>query len=274
MKRRTLTRFLFVLPVLLLALIQIFPVVVIVLTSLKTPVALLEWNLFSLSGFDFSNYTRVLFEDDLLTPLFNSLVVASSSTLLSVGAAAMAAFALARIEFRFKKTFAGAVLVARLLPPVALAVPLFLLITNLSLADTKLGLTLAHSTFNLPFAIWLLMPFFAAIPRELEEAAAIDGFTRFQTFRLIFFPLALPGLLVASMFCFLLSWNDFLFSLILAGSETKTAALAVNGYMTGFGPEWGPMTAASVVVLAPVFFLSLLLQRSLVGGIQSGGIKG
>jgi multiple sugar transport system permease protein len=186
----------------------------------------------------------------------------------------MAAFALARIEFRFKAAFKGAILAARLLPPVALAVPLFLLVTRLGLADTRMGLALAHSAFNLPFAIWLLTPFFAGIPKELEEAATVDGFTRFQIFRIVYFPLALPGVLVASLFCFLLSWNDFLFSLILAGSATKTAPLAVNGYMTGFGPEWGPMTAASVVVLVPVFVLSLFLQRSLVGGIQSGGIKG
>jgi len=274
MNRKTFKKAALLLPVVLLAGVQVFPVVVIILTSLKTPVALLEGSLFRLSGFELSNYQRVLFQDDLLTPMGNSFVIALASTLLSVGAGAMAAFALARIDFRFKKTFAGALLAVRLLPPVALAVPLFLLITKLGLADTRTGLALAHSAFSLPFAIWLLLPFFLGIPRELEEAATVDGFTRFQILRLIYFPLALPGLGVASMFCFLLSWNDFLFSLILAGSRTKTAPLAVNGYMTGFGPEWGPMTAASVLVLAPVFLLSLFLQRSLIGGIQSGGIKG
>lgn len=265
---------LLLLPVLLLACVQILPVVVVALTSVKTPVALLEGKLFGTEGFFLGNYAKVLLEDGLHRPLLTSLVVAAISTAISVAAGSMAAFGLARLEFRFKGTFAGAILCARLLPPVALAVPLFLLINALGLSDTRLGLALAHATFSLPFAIWLLMPFFAAMPKELEEAALVDGFTRFQIFRLLYFPLALPGLLVASLFCFLLSWNDFLFSLILAGSDTKTAPLAVNGYMTGFGPEWGPMTASSVIVLLPVLALSLLLQRYLVGGLQAGGIKG
>ena len=261
-------------PLLVLVFLQLLPVAVVVLTSVRTPVSLLEGKLFSLEGFFAGNYVKVWTEDHLAGPLVNSLCIALGTVALSVTAGSLCAYALARLEFRLKGLFAGALLCARMVPPVALAVPLFLLVHALGLADTRTGLVLAHSTFNLPFAIWLLVPFFKALPKQLEEAALVDGCTRMRMFRSIVLPLALPGIVVAALFCFLLSWNDFLFSLILAGSETKTAALAVNGYMTGFGPEWGPMTASSVIVLAPVFALSLLLQRHIVGGLQSGGLKG
>lgn len=257
-----------------LLVVQLFPVVIIVLTSMKTEVSLLEHGPFSLSGFSFGNYAKVLVEDAFLLPMGNSLLIAVLATLLSLACGATAAYALARMRFRGHGILSAGLLCGRLLPPVALALPLFVLLKKFGLTDTVTGLTLAHASFNLPFAIWLLMPFFESLPKSLEEAAVIDGCTRAQVFRHVFFPLALPGLLVTAVFCFLLSWNDFLFSLFLAGSRLKTAPLTVNGYMTGFGTEWGPMTASSVLILAPVFAFSLLLQRHLVGGIASGSLKG
>jgi multiple sugar transport system permease protein len=261
------------LPLALLLLLQLLPIALLLLASLRTPVSLLEHGPLSLRGLHLGNYREVITRGHFLDHMWTSTRIALSSTALSLGAGSLAAYALARLEFRGRRLLAASFLVSRLIPPVALAIPVFLLLERVGHTDTPLGLVLAHTSFNLPFAIWLMMPFFAALPREYEEAASIDGCTRFQAFRIVIFPLALPGLLVAGIFCFLLSWNDFLFSLVLAGSRTRTASLAVNGYMTSFGPDWGPMSAASVLILVPVFLFSLALQRHIVSGLGAGGVK-
>jgi len=174
-KKNRITRLCLLAPILILVCLQLLPVVVVLLTSLRTPVALLEGKFFSLDGFFLGNYVKVWSEDRLAGPLVNSLAVALGSLVLSVTAGSLAAYALARFEFRLKGSFATIILCARLVPPVALAVPLFLLVHRLGLADTRTGLILAHSTFNLPFAIWLLVPFFKGMPKQLEEAALVDG---------------------------------------------------------------------------------------------------
>lgn len=270
---KSLKTLLLALPILLLVLIQVLPVGVMILTSLKSPLAFLEQGPLGLTGFSLENYERVVLKDGFLQSVWTSAVVAASSAVAAVGVGSLAAYGLARIEVAGRRWITLSFLLARLLPPVALAIPLFLLVKSLGLIDTRLGLVLAHTSFNLPFAVWLLLPFFEGLPKEVEEAGALDGCTRAQLFRIVVFPMALPGLMVAGIFCFLQSWNDFLFSLILAGSQTRTAPLGVNGYMTGFGPEWGPMTAASSLILLPVFVFSFLLQRHIVSGLGAGAVK-
>ena len=160
-----------------------------------------------------------------------------------------------------------------MIPPIALALPFFVLLRFLRVTDTVFGLVLAHTTFNLPFAVWLIMPYFASQPKAFEEAAALDGCKVGSIFRYISFPLALPGILVSAIFCFLLSWNDFLFSLILSGASTKTAPLAINAYMTSDRIEWGPMTASSLLVLIPALILCSFIQKYMNPGM-GGGMKG
>lgn len=261
-------------PLVVLVCFQLFPVLLIVLTSFKSQISLLQHGPFGTTGFFLGNYTKVIVADGFMSNLGTSLMIAMGSTAISVAAGALAAYALTRFRFTGSTPIAMAFLCARVIPPVALAIPLFLLLKKFHLTDSVAGLVLAHTTMNLPFAVWLIMPFFDSLPKDYEEAAEMDGCTQFQVFHKIFLPMALPGLLVAGIFCFLLSWNDFLLSLILAGSDTKTAPLVVNAYMTGFGPEWGPMTASSVVILVPVFIFSLALQKHMVSGISAGGVKG
>lgn len=262
-------------PVSLLLIIQLLPVVFILLTSFKTPLALLSGDgLFSLDGFFGGNYTRVIFEDGFLSNVWLSVLIALGSTALSLVCAAPASYALSKISFGYNRKISFLVLGARMLPPVVLALPLFVLFRSLGLHDSVLGLVIAHTTFNLPFAIWLLLPFFADIPDDYEQAASLDGLSRFQIFRYITLPLCKTGLLVSGVFCFLMSWNDFLFSLILAGSMTKTAPLAINAYMTSDRIEWGPMTASSVLILIPAFVFCFVLQKYMTKGVASGGVKG
>lgn len=261
-------------PLFFILFIQLFPVALILMTSFKSEHDLLRSGPLSFSKIDFSNYLRVIETDSFLNYLGTSLKIGLGSTALSVILGLLAAFGLSRINHRTGDHLKIGLICARLTPPVALAIPLFLLVKSLGLTDTDSGLILAHTTLNLPFAVWLMLPFFSQLPKSYDEAARIDGCSLFDTFWRIILPLSLPGILVTTLFCFLMSWNDFLFSLVLAGSKTKTAPLAINAYMTGFGPEWGPMTASSVLILIPVFILSLSLQKHLIGGLNAGGVKG
>jgi multiple sugar transport system permease protein len=259
---------------LILLFLQLAPIAMIVQTAFKTPRSLLEGGSLTLSGWTLSNFERIFFEQTLAPDLLNSALIALGSMILSVSCGALMAFALTRWHGPAKKRLLWALLAARLIPPVALALPLFLVLKNLHLHDSRSGLILAHSALNFPLATWILMPFMDGIPRALEEAAWLDGANRIQTFLHIILPVNKPGLVVAALFCFLMSWNDFLFSLILAGSEVKTAPLTLNGYVTGFGTEWGPLCAGATILLLPVFALSFKLHQHMLTAPTQGGVKG
>lgn len=254
--------------------LQIAPVAMIVQTAFKTPRSLLESGMFTWDGWTLSNFSRLFLEQSLGPDLLNSMLIACGSMILSVFCGSLMAYALTRWESKARRHLLTTLLVARLLPPVALALPLFLVLKEFMLHDTVWGLILAHTALNFPLATWILMPFMDAVPRVLEEAAALDGASRLQTFTSVVLPVSKPGLVVAALFCFLMSWNDFLFSLILAGSEVKTAPLTLNGYVTGFGTEWGPLCAGACILLLPVFALSFKLHQHMIASPTQGGVKG
>lgn len=254
--------------------LQIAPVAIIIQTAFKTPRSLLEFGMFTWGGWTFANFHRLFVEQSLAPDLLNSLLIACGSMVLSVSCGALMAFALTRWQSRVKKHLLTTLLIARLLPPVALALPLFLVLKEFMLHDTISGLVLAHTALNFPLATWIVMPFMDAVPRVLEEAASLDGASRVQTFSHVVLPVTKPGIVVAALFCFLMSWNDFLFSLILAGSQVKTAPLTLNGYVTGFGTEWGPLCAGACILLLPVFALSFKLHQHMIASPTQGGVKG
>ncbi|MBM3381330.1 MAG: carbohydrate ABC transporter permease [Betaproteobacteria bacterium] len=254
--------------------LQIAPVVMILQTAFKTQRSLLEFGMFTWDGWTLNNFYRLFAEQSLAPDLLNSIFIACGTMSLSVFCGSLMAYALTRWESKAKKHLLTTLLVARLLPPVALALPLFLVLKQFMLHDTVWGLILAHTALNFPLATWILMPFMDAVPRVLEEAAALDGASRIQTFSHVVLPVTKPGLVVAALFCFLMSWNDFLFSLILAGSQVKTAPLTLNGYVTGFGTEWGPLCAGACILLLPVFALSFKLHQHMIAAPTQGGVKG
>ena len=205
----------------------------------------------------------------------NSIVVALVSTMLSVGLALPAAYALTR--FRYPGGLAERVsmwvLSARFIPPFAIALPLFMIFRDLKLLDTRTGLIIAHTVFSLPFAIWLLQAGFRELPKKIEEAARMDGCDGWRIFVLIAMPLIAPSIACASIFSLLLSWNEFLFALLLTVREATTMPLLVAQFLTDRSLQWGNIAAAAAIVSVPVMMFLLFAQRYLVQGLTTGAVK-
>ncbi len=203
----------------------------------------------------------------------NSAIVSLSSTALALVIGVPAAFALSRGRFRSSRWIALWILTTRMAPPVAFTIPFFLAYRYLGLIDTRIGLVVIYLTFNLALVIWMMRPFFDGVPRELEEAAWIDGCSVWKAFRIVTLPLAVPGLAATAVLCFILSWNDFFYALVLTRTAASTAPVAIVNFIQYTGWEWGRIAAAGTLVMLPVVLFSLLMRNYLVGGLTAGGTK-
>jgi multiple sugar transport system permease protein len=205
----------------------------------------------------------------------NTLVVAAVSTVVAVGLAAFAAYALARLRFRGGPSITSAVLLTYVMPGALLFIPLYQIVSKLHLIDNLGALFLTYPTFTLPFASWFLMSYFRGIPLELEEAAMTDGATRLQAFRLIILPLAKPALLAVGLFTLTNAWNEFLFAFVfLTDEKLKTLPLGLQQMIVGDIVPWGQLSAASILVSVPVVLMYTYAQRFLVEGLSVGAVKG
>ncbi|MCL6593440.1 MAG: carbohydrate ABC transporter permease, partial [Alicyclobacillus sp.] len=166
------------------------------------------------------------------------------------------------------------ILVARIIPGITFLIPWFILFTQLHLVDTFAALILSHMLVGLPFVIWVMISFFEALPHELEEAAAIDGCSRFQAFIRVVLPISGPGIITSSLLTFIFSWNNFMFSIILAGDRTKTLPIAVFNFLSYSEIDWGGLMAAAAIITVPVLIIALLAQRYVVSGLAAGAVKG
>ena len=226
--------------------------------------------------FDFTptlKHYRTLFADNnFSTYLFNSVAASLGSALISVVFGSMAAYALSRIDFRGKKDLFFWIISTRMAPVVAVMVPLYAIFRGVGLIGTLPGLILAYTTFNLPFAIWILKGFFDNVPYAIEEAAMCDGCTRFQAFREIL-PLVAPGIGAFLVLCVLFAWNDFLFASIIGSGGAKTLPVATKELVQPQNIQWGKIMAAGVVTTLPMMFLGLLIRRYLVTGLTMGAVR-
>ena len=204
----------------------------------------------------------------------NSIIVASSSTILALIFGSMAAYSFSRFDFKGKDNIAFWALSTRMFPPAATVVPIFRIFTWLGLIDTHLSLTIAYLVFNLPFALWMMRGFFNDIPREIDECAMVDGCGRLRALWQVVMPMALPGIATTAIFCFLFSWNEFLFSMILGGQYARTLPASFPGLVTPHGTYWGQLCAAAGVVTVPIIILAAILQRYLIRGLSLGAVKG
>jgi len=255
-----------------------FPVAWMFLTSFKTESEYFSYPpVFIPDDFSLRNYFNAMaFPPDGrggLQGLRDSLIIAAATALVSLIIGAPAAYSLARFRIG-GENLSFWILSTRMFPPVASALPLFLIFKQLRLLDTHMALIIANTIFNLPFVIWLLKGFFEELPRGVEEAALIDGCTYWGSFVRIALPLIAPGIMVVTLFSFIFAWNEFMFALLLTRRSVRTLTIIVPSLVGGHEILWGEIAAIGVVAIIPGIVLSILLQRYLVRGLTLGALKG
>lgn len=251
----------------------VFPFYWMVTTSLKTQIVALEAPPVWLFEPTLDNYREALFEDGVLWTLANSLLIAVSTTVLALVLGVPAAFALARFEFRGKRDLWFWFITNRMVSPIVLALPFFLIARNLGILDKHITLILIYLTFNLPIVIWIVTDQFRGIPYDLDQAARLEGASQFRIMRSICLPLAMPGIAVSAIFSFIFSWNELMFGLILTRSEAKTAPAMAVSFMEGYNLPYGKIMATSTLIVIPVLIFALLASKQLVRGLTMGAVK-
>jgi multiple sugar transport system permease protein len=254
----------------------LLPVVWVVATSLKPDVEIFAIPPTVLpQSPTTAHVTSVLGNETVLTFFRNSLVAAGGATAVGLLLGVPAAFGFAKFRYRLSGVLLGSVLVTRMFPPVALALPFFLQFRQLGLIDSPLGLAIAYLPIVLPLIIWMLEGFFRELPEELLEAARLDGTGTLGTIWRIVLPISTPAVAVAALFGFLAAWNELVIALSLTRTPAaQTMPVGISGYITQFQTLWGDMTAAAVVYLLPVLVLTLLCQRGIISGLTAGAAKG
>lgn len=271
MRRRSTA--LWLLPLLLVLAAWIFPIAWTAMTSLKP-----EGGLTGLSpSFAFiptlDNYAELFRDKNYGTFLLNSLAVAGGTTIVSIALGSLAAYALARGNLRGREQIGMWILSLRMLPPVAVVVPFYLILSRSKLLDTYPGLVLVYLSFSLPFAIWMLQGFFAEVPRSIDEAAAADGAKPLKILVAIIMPLSKGGIAVTTIFTFVFAWNEFLFAFLLTKEKWVTLPVRLGSTITPFQTDWGFLTAGAVVSFAPLIIIVFLLQREMVRGVSLGALR-
>jgi len=266
---------------LVVALVTLFPIFWMLSTAFKPPKEIYSLTPHPLpTRPTWANFANVMNGSVIGMPywafLRNSLVVTLSSVVVSSMVALLAAIAVARFRFRFRTTYLIMLLIVQMLPQQALVIALYLDFRGANLLDSLFGLTLVYIAFSLPVTIWMLRNFVAAVPRELEEAAAIDGAGPLTVFFKVLLPLVAPGLVATSVFAFIFAWNEFVFALTFIGTDTAKFTLPI--YVTYFfgkgGADWGAIMAASALFTLPVLIFFLVVQRRLRAGLLAGAVKG
>ena len=221
------------------------------------------------------NFARLFGETAFLTFFRNSAVVSLATVAVTLSVSALGAYGLTRFAFAGREKVAGLILTTYMFAPVMIIIPFYILVKQLGIVNTRLALVLSYTTFCLPFCLWLLRAFFESIPLELEEAAMVDGAGRARAVWHVVLPLALPGLIAAAIFTFILAYNDFLFALVLITSEElKTLPVGVNDLFNATIVDWGMIMAAGVMITLPAILFFAGVQRYLVQGWGAGGVKG
>lgn len=259
----------------LAALLVAFPIYWMIITSLKTPKEIFRVPSLWPNVFTLNNFTTLLFDKEFLVPIRNSLIVATTVTIISVVISAFAAYSMVRFRYRFRGLFGRIILFAYLTPASLLFIPLSIIMAQLRLGNSLYGLVLVYLTFSLPLSTWLLQGYFRGVPRELEEQGMIDGLTRMGALFRIVLPLSAPGIAAVAIFTFTGAWNELLLALVLITSESqRTAPLALNYLITSDVLPWGPLMAGAVLSSVPLMILYFLAQRFMVQGLTAGSVKG
>lgn len=226
------------------------------------------------TGLTLANFRRALDIADFWGPVGRSLIVSLSVVAIGMVVGMLAALAISRFAFRGRKIVIVGILAVQMVPLVAMIIPVFLLLNDLHQYDRLSGLILTYLTFILPFTVWTLRGFIVNIPRELEEAAMVDGCSRTGAFLRVVFPLLAPGMIATSVYGFIQAWNEYLYALMLLSQEHQTATVWLGNFTTKHGTEYAPMMAGSTMMAVPIVVLFLLVQRKMAAGLTAGAVKG
>lgn len=255
----------------LILLCATFPFIWMVLASFKSMVDLLNVDKMFVFKPTIQPYIDVFSKYDFVRPIINSLIIGFVSTVLSLVLGLPSAYSIAREK---QTLFAGIVLVIRIIPAITFLVPWYIIFNKIHLTGTYTALILAHLLVSLPLIIWIMIPYYEQMPKELEQAAWVDGCSRLGTFFKIMLPLSTPGILTASILAFIFSWNNFIFALVLATNDTKTLPTAVFNFVSYTEINWSSLMAAAVLITLPILVISLALQRYVIAGLTAGAVKG
>lgn len=277
MSRRRLGRIVSYVVLVLIGLVGIAPFVYLLVLSTKSRIDVLDVP--PKLHFDWSqitaNYGQVIHEQTYFTFVKNSILVTGISTVIALVLGVPAGYAFSRLRFRGKDNWASTILSFRFMPPVAVAIPIYLLIRHLHLVDSTLGLILPYVAFSLPLVVWIMIGFFDEIPREIDDAALVDGCSRATALVRVMLPLARPGMLVAATFGVIFVWNEFLVGLYIVNSTDKeTIPIAASSLLTVESPiDWNVAAAVGILTVIPVLVFSLFVQRYIVRGITAGAVR-
>lgn len=253
----------------------LLPIVWLILSSFKTSEAITANRLFPLpSDLTVANYAEMLKRSDFLGYFVNSLFIALTVSVVTTLLASFGAYGLTRFALRGKRLFLLTALLPQFFPYVLMLIPFYLLMFRFGLVGTHLGIILAHTSITLPFTFWMLTGYFNGIPKELDQAALLDGCSRLGALFRVVMPIAIPGLVVAGFFSFTVSWSDYLFTSVLSqGNATATLPIGLQTFLSSIQVRWGLITAGTVLVVTPTILLFAVVQRRLVSGLTTGAVK-
>lgn len=255
--------------------IALFPVVWVFLASLKPQSAIQSSEVTLIDQPTLENYQRVLFDTNFPTWFLNSVIVAAFTMVVGMAMSATAGYALSRFNFPGKRGLMWVFLITQMFPVAILIVPIYTIMASLDLIDTKASLVIAYCTVAVPFCTWMLRGYFDTIPRDLDEAAAIDGLGPFKTFWFVILPLARPGLAVTAFYTFLTAWGEVAYAIAFILSDKKlTLGAGLQQFVPQFNPQWDLLTAGAVLIMLPASLVFYFAQKHLVAGLTAGGTKG
>lgn len=271
--KKRIYRTIFYIVLIAITLIVLTPYLWMVVTSLKTkrmlyaspPVIVFEPTL--------KNYTSIFIQKGYWKYLVNSVIIAITATFLTVSIGTPCAYAFSRFKMKADNHLFFAILTTRMAPPIAIALPMYIMFSKFGLIDTHIAVILAHTTFNLVLVVWVMKGFFDEVPREIDESALVDGCTEFMAYRKVLLPLAAPGLVAVSIFSFIFSWNELLFALILTAEESRTLPVSIPSLVQHTGTLWGQVAAVASIATIPVLVFTFIVQKHLVRGLSFGAVK-
>ena len=270
-RRRVLGRVAFYFFLLVVLAFTLFPFLWMVLAAFKTNSQVTDPSQLFIFEPYFGNFSTIFSRYDFVKPILNSVIVSVVSTALGLLLGLPSAYAIARGR---KHMTSNIILIVRFFPGIAFMLPWYIIFSKIGITDTYLALILSHLLINVPFIVWVMIPYFESIPFELDEAAKVDGCRTLSAFIRVILPLTGPGLITTSLLSIIFSWNNFLFSLILAGGNTRTVPLALLSFVSYASVDWGAMMAAAVVITLPILVIALLAQKYIIAGLTAGAVKG